>query len=267
MFLSKSKLAIYSSLGTAKMRRKHSLFAVEGEKSVVDTLSVFDPVAIIHLDDYDPVRLALSSAASHSPASGSGLSSGDTVPPALYSVDSSTMRRISSLSTPPSVMAIYRLPVDDFDCTNLPRRLYVVLDAIQDPGNLGTIIRTCHWFGIKHIFASRDTVDLFNPKTVISTMGSIAHVGVHYCDLQDLFAANPDMPVCGMLLDGENIYKATLPDHGFIVMGNEGNGISPAIRARITTPLLIPPADADHSESLNVAIATAITLSHFQAHR
>lgn len=265
MLLSKSKLAIYSSLGTAKMRRKHSLFAVEGEKSVVDTLPVFDPVAIIHLEDYDPTRLSLSSCDTPSPVSAAGLSSGDTVSPALYSVDSATMRRLSSLSTPPSVMAIYRLPVDDFSFADLPYSLYVVLDAIQDPGNLGTIIRTCHWFGIKHIFASRDTVDIFNPKTVISTMGSIAHVGVHYCDLHELFAANPDMPVCGMMLDGENIYKATLPDHGFIVMGNEGNGISPAIRARITHPLLIPPADADHSESLNVAIATAITLSHFQA--
>ena len=141
-----------------------------------------------------------------------------------------------------------------------------VATVIQDPGNLGTIMRTAHWFGIDRIYASRDTVDIFNPKTVQSTMGSLGRVEIVYCDLGELMDKNPDMPVYGTLLDGKNIYKATLGEHGFIIMGNEGKGISESLRKRITSPLLIPPYDySNHSESLNVAIATAVTLSQFRS--
>ena len=247
MELSKSKFSTYSSLASAKMRRKHGLFAVEGEKSVEDTIDAFSIEALIcesgHVPPYATGR-------------------------PVYEVSSDTMRRLSSLSTPPRVIAIYRLP-EPTDPDNLPieKRLYMVLDGVQDPGNLGTIVRTCHWFGIYTIFASMNTVDIFNPKCVQSTMGSIARVRVVYCDLERLFKNNPVMPVYGTLLEGMDIYRAELGDKGFIVMGNEGKGISPELRKSITNPLFIPPANADHGESLNVAIAAAVTLSQFAARR
>lgn len=244
MELSKNKFGIYSSLGTAKMRRKHSLFTVEGEKSVKDTLGFFDLEAVVCLDGHVP----------------------DFLSPSMpcYTVAESVMKKLSNLSTIPDVMAIYRLPeINSEEIPLLGDSLYMVLDGIQDPGNLGTIIRTCHWFGIFDIFASRNTVDVFNPKTVQSTMGSIAKVRVHYCDLGLLFDKNPDLPVYGLLLDGKDIFKAELGEKGFIVMGNEGNGISTSLRKKITDPLLIPPGSSDHSESLNVAIAAAITMSRF----
>ena len=244
MELSKTKFGIYSSLSTSKMRRRYSLFSVEGEKSVADTLDHFELEALIYTDGFD-CRQHCS-------------------PERLYHVTPGLMKKLSNLSTPSKIMAVYRLPESvDMLPTGIYDGLYVVLDGVQDPGNLGTIVRTCHWFGIRQIFASRDTVDIFNPKTVMSTMGSIAKVNVTYCDLDRLFEENPDMPVYGLILDGEDIFSANLEKRGFIVMGNEGKGITEGIRERITHPLTIPPGNADHSESLNVAIATAIAVAQF----
>lgn len=246
MELSKSKFNVYSSLGSAKMRRKHGLFTVEGEKSVSDTLGLFDAEAVICLKEKAEsfARCACN----------------------LYVVTEPEMRKLSNLSTPSSAMAIYRLPESghDDDIRVPADRLYMVLDGVQDPGNLGTIIRTCHWFGIYRIFASHDTVDVFNPKTIQSTMGSVAKVRVDYVDLASLFEANRNLPVYGTLLEGKDIFKAELSACGFILMGNEGKGISPALRTFITDPLLIPPAGPDHSESLNVAIAAAVTIAQFR---
>lgn len=246
MKLSKTRSGIYASLGSSKMRRRHGLFTVEGEKSVSDTLGAFPLEAIIHVSGCCP-NCAI------------GLDN-------VYEVDEAEMKRLSNLSTPSDVMAVYRLPETEVnpDSLHLADGLYMVLDGVQDPGNLGTIVRTCHWFGIYQIFASCNTVDIFNPKTVQATMGSIARVNVSYCDLSDLFRNNPDLPVYGLLLDGRDIFQSSLGDKGFIVMGNEGNGISTGLRPLITDPLLIPPAGPDHSESLNVAIAAAITLAAFR---
>lgn len=244
MELSKTKFNLYCSLGTTKMRRRHGLFTVEGEKSVADSLASFNVEAVICVRGFKP--------------------SADMSRHPLYEVSAGEMRRLSNLSTPSDVMAVYRLPgvVDDKPVA-VPPDLYVVLDGIQDPGNLGTIVRTCHWFGLRHIFASLDTVDIYNPKTIQSTMGSLGHVDVTYCNLSELFEANPQLPVYGTLLEGRNIFREKLGKTGFIVMGNEGNGISEGLRSRITNPLTIPPGSQDHSESLNVAIATAITISCF----
>lgn len=247
MELSKSKFSVFASLGSAKMRRKHGLFTAEGEKCVSDTFNSFFAVAIICTNGYMP-----------------GFGTNNTP---IYHVSESDMKRISNLSTPSSIMAVYRLPDNDFEISNFDNivdDLYLCLDGVQDPGNLGTIIRTCHWFGIKRIFASKDTVDIYNPKTVQSTMGSLAKVKITYCDLNKLFDCNRNMPVFGLLLDGKNLFKSELDKKGFIVMGNEGKGISPELRTRITSALLIPPAGEDHSESLNVAIATAITIAAFK---
>ncbi len=250
MELSKAKFNLFASLGSAKMRRKHSLFTVEGEKSVADTAGHFSLVALIRVKGHE---IGFAHDASK-----------------VFDVTPDEMRRLSNLSTASPLMAVYSLPAaSEAQALKVPYDLYVVLDGVQDPGNLGTIIRTCHWFGIYKIFASRDTVDVFNPKTIQATMGSLAHVEVIYCDLLSLLEANPALPVYGTLLEGDDLFTTEVKREGFIVMGNEGKGITAPIRSRVTKPLFIPPADpSNHSESLNVAIATAIVVSRIvNAHR
>jgi TrmH family RNA methyltransferase len=144
----------------------------------------------------------------------------------------------------------------------LAPKLYLALDGVQDPGNLGTIIRIADWFGIDTIFCSHDTADAWNPKVVQATMGSIARVHIIYIDLAELLS-HTTLPVYGTLLDGTDIYRQELTPEGIIIMGNEGNGISAPIRQLITRKLLIP-AFREGAESLNVAIATAITCSEFR---
>ena len=141
----------------------------------------------------------------------------------------------------------------------------VALDGVQDPGNLGTIIRTCDWSGIHHIICSRETADCYNPKVVQATMGALSRVKVHYVDLP-MVLDKLNMPIYVTALDGDNLYDATLSESGIIVMGNEGNGISLEVRQLISHPLLIPsyPAGEATSESLNVGIATAIVLAEFR---
>lgn len=249
MKLSKSKISLFSQLSSKKMRLKHGLFIAEGEKSVSDTIGHYSLEALVATEEW------------------LGTTGLDTsgYSDRVLTADMADMRKISSLSTAPEVIAVYRLPettVQEIDSDGLN----LLLDGVQDPGNLGTIIRTAHWFGVRKIFASRDTVDVYNPKTVQSTMGSIAHVEVCYCDLGSLIENHPDMEVYGTLLEGDNIYDTSLETKGFIIMGNEGKGISPGLRTMIKKGLNIPPFDqTDHSESLNVAIATAVVLSQFRS--
>ena len=142
------------------------------------------------------------------------------------------------------------------------------LDGIQDPGNLGTIIRLADWFGISHIVCSKDTADVFSPKTVQATMGALAHVKIHYTDLETFLQAQSAqaIPLYGTFLGGENLYEKTLSGNGILIMGNEGNGIRPAIEAFVNEKLYIPnyPEGRDTSESLNVAIATAVVCAEFR---
>ncbi len=174
------------------------------------------------------------------------------------------LRRLSFLQHPQEVLAVFEIP-EDRDCCLDPQVLSLALDGIQDPGNLGTIIRLADWFGIKDIFCSHETADAYNPKVVQATMGSLAHVHIHYCDLKELLK-EASCPIYGTLLDGEDIYQKSLTKNGVIVMGNEGNGITPEIRAMVTDKLLIPnfSTSSEKAESLNVAIATAITCSEFR---
>lgn len=234
------------------MRQKHGLFLAEGEKCVLDTLGAFDLETLITTDQWIARNNRI--AAQYTDK--------------ISTASPSAINKITTLVSPPDVIAVFRLPDDDSTINIADDKLYLMLDGVQDPGNLGTIIRTADWFGIDTILASKDTVDLYNPKVVQSTMGSLKRMKVVYTDLTDVILFNPSMPVYGMLLDGKNIYKNKLDStHGFIIMGNEGNGISEDLRKRITHPLLIPPYDSkNHPESLNVAIATAITLSFFRAH-
>ena len=245
--LSKGKLSLYAGLSRGKMRDKAGLFIVEGRKSVNDLISLFELEALISLRGID---------VSESVADSSR----------VYEVSESEMRKISSMTTVPEVLAIFRKP-EQTDEIPVPEKdkLYLLLDGVRDPGNFGTIVRTAHWFGISRIYASEDCVDIYNPKTIQSTMGSLGKIEVVYCNLVQLISDNKRMPVYGTLLEGENIYEATLKEHGFIVMGNEGKGISDEVRSLVTNPVLIPPFDKlNHSESLNVATATAAVLAIFR---
>ena len=174
------------------------------------------------------------------------------------------LRKLSFLQHPQQVLAVFPLPAPADDVPPTPASLCLALDGIQDPGNLGTIIRIADWFGIDTIYCSEDTVDAWSPKVVQATMGSIARVRMVYTDLVALLRSTI-LPVYGTLLDGTDIYHETLTQDGIIVMGNEGNGISPEVRELVTRRLLIPPfRRGDTAESLNVAIATAITCSEFR---
>ena len=187
--------------------------------------------------------------------------------PEIVVVSEDELASLSLLKHPQQVMAVFDMPQADatterqYDGSTLA----LALDGVQDPGNLGTIIRIADWFGIRQLFCSPDTADCYNPKVVQATMGSLAHVHIIYCDLLELFA-HCQCPVYGTLLDGKNIYEQSLSADGIIVMGNEGNGISEAVRQHITHRLLIPNYHTgDHTaESLNVAIATAITCAEFK---
>ena len=188
-------------------------------------------------------------------------------------IGAEAMSRISSLSSPSPVLAVIRKPSDIYldDLSSLEDMLssgglYLALDTIRDPGNLGTILRIADWFGIDAVFAAKDTVDVFNPKVVQATMGAILRVRVHYTNLAKWLENQHDTKIYGTFLEGENIYSAQLDKSGVIVMGNEGQGISAEVAATVSHKLLIPPYPADRcgSESLNVAVATAVICSEFR---
>lgn len=188
-------------------------------------------------------------------------------PVAIYD-EMEDVRRISQLQHPQGVVGVFEIPAGARDGAGIdPSELTLVLDGVQDPGNLGTIIRVADWFGVDAIWCSPDTADCWNPKVVQATMGSIARVAIHYAPLVPLIdTLDKDCPVYTTQLDGENIYETTLKPHGVIVMGNEGNGVTEEVRRRATRPLLIPnfPQGRTTAESLNVAIATALVLGEFR---
>ncbi|MBR7030557.1 MAG: RNA methyltransferase [Prevotella sp.] len=240
--ISKNQIKYIRQLELKKYRRREGVFVAEGPKVVGDLLRRYQPVAVYATEEWDQ---------------------GDR---SLIPVTDDELRRISFLQHPQQVLALFRLPDTSAEVLSLPSHLSLALDGVQDPGNLGTIIRIADWFGIDTIYCSEDTADAYNPKVVQATMGSIARVNIIYTDLLRLFdSLPPSYPVYGTLLDGENIYQQTLSNEGIIVMGNEGNGISEAIRQRVNRRLLIPCfSEGDTAESLNVAIATAITCSEFK---
>ena len=178
------------------------------------------------------------------------------------------MERISQLKSSNSTLAVVEIPHYDLSKANPKRNLVLALDRVQNPGNLGTIIRLADWFGITDIVCSADSADCFNPKVIQATMGAIIRVRVHYASLPQWLEQQKDkgVSIYGTFLDGENIYKTEKGSCGVIVMGNEGQGISPECEKSVTHRLYIPPypADCAGSESLNVAIATAITCSEFR---
>lgn len=238
------------SLSEAKHRRALGLFKAEGTKCVLDTIDSFKLKYIVAtrqwLDENLPVNI------DHD---------------LVIAVSPSEMNRISSLSNSAPVVAVYEIPTHDYDVSKIQESLSIALDCVQDPGNLGTIMRTADWFGIRDIFCSVGTADVYNPKVVQATMGAISRVKVHYVDLPEFLSVLPkNMPIYGTFLDGDDISTARLSENGIIVMGNEGKGISAEVAQRVNKRLTIPayPKGAETSESLNVAIATAITVSQFR---
>ena len=176
-------------------------------------------------------------------------------------ISESDLKRISFLKTPNKALAVFEIPKPKQVGMN---QLIVALDNIRDPGNLGTIIRLCDWFGISDLVCSSGSADCFNPKVVQATMGSIARVNINYFDLAN-FIDQQDTPVFGAFMDGDNVYQTNLPDRGILLMGNEANGISDPIKALVTHKITIPRfGNLQETESLNVAMATGILLSEFK---
>ena len=177
----------------------------------------------------------------------------------LCDISVTDLEKISSLKTPQQVIALIKIPDwPVLDHIKLSNKFSLVLDGVQDPGNLGTIIRIADWFGIKNIICSDDTVDAYNPKVVQASMGSLARVDIHYVDLSDVLP-KIKLPLFGALLDGENIYGTDFGNEGLILMGNEGNGLRPEIQKLVTKAITIP--RIGQAESLNVAVATALFCS------
>ncbi len=246
--ISKSKIKQIHSLELKKNRKSENVFVAEGPKVVGDLLENRQAQTIVATQEWLHGRSFNSSTE-------------------VIEVTEDELRKVSFLQHPQQVLAVFPQISEAGNIEFNPEELYLALDGVQDPGNLGTIIRIADWFGISNIFCSQDTADVYNPKVVQATMGSIARVNLHYCDLNQLFDGIPeDTPVYGTLLNGENIYSQELSSHGIIVMGNEGKGITPAIRSRVNHKLLIPnyPEGRQTADSLNVAIATAITCSEFR---
>ena len=239
--LSKNQVKWVRSLQQKKQRDAEGVFVAEGHKCVEELRGAFELVLMVTPDNATEVEIA----------------------------------QMSNLRNPQGVIGVFRKrPIassPDSPLASLPQDLVLALDGVQDPGNLGTIIRTCDWFGVHDIYCSMDTADCYNPKVVQATMGALARVRVHYVNLEEWLreVQEAGVPVYGTLLEGGNMYKegAIANKHqGVIIMGNEGNGISSAIRQLVTHPIRIPsyPADAETSESLNVGIATAIVLAEFR---
>lgn len=245
--ISKNKIKYIRSLELKKNRNKEGKFVAEGFK-VVDDLLALQPADLI-------VATGEWLRGKHFGAETE-----------VIEVTDEELKKVSFLQHPQQVLAVFKQATSG-DYSINTSELSLALDGVQDPGNLGTIIRIADWFGIENIYCSPETADVYNPKVVQATMGSIARVKVLYGDLMTLFASLPsDVPVYGTLLDGEDIYAQQLDNRGFIVMGNEGKGISPELTQRVNRRLLIPnfPPERPTADSLNVAIATAITCSEFR---
>jgi TrmH family RNA methyltransferase len=234
--VSKNQIKRIISLQQKKYRKESGLFFVEGKKVIqelLDSKFVLEELFVTEpLFEHIPQQTLISE---------------------------SDLKKISALTNPNNSLAVFRMPE--------PKKIneegiILALDKIRDPGNLGTIIRLCDWFGIPDLVCSEDTVDLYNPKVLQATMGSITRVNVSYVNL-NVFLKETKLPVFGTFMEGENLYKSQLPQKGIIVMGNEANGISPEIEQLITDKITIP-RFGNPTESLNVATATAIVLSEFR---
>ncbi len=247
MSLSKNRIKYIRSLELKKHRKEEQVFIAEGTKLVLDLMEVFDCVTLLCTPDW--IKKNASTKANE-----------------IIEITEDDLNKISQLKTAQQVFAIFKQPHYELDTDVLKRELCIGLDDIQDPGNLGTIIRLADWFGIENIFCSLNTVEVYNPKVIQATMGAIARVKIHYLALEQLLENNKEIPIYGTFLEGDNIYQEKLSDNGLILMGNEGNGISDELQKMVSKKLFIPnyPTSRQTSESLNVATATAIVCAEFR---
>ena len=250
MSLSKNKISYIQSLKQKKYRNEHNTFVAEGTKLISDLMPHI-PCQLLVVAEEAKNDLLNSEAE-------------ETVVATRVEI-----KKASHLSTPPNAIAVFYQKTHNYSEIDLTHKLTIVLDGVQDPGNLGTIIRIADWFGIENIFCSKDTADVYNTKTVQATMGALCRVNIHYANITDMLAQYSNSSVYGTFLNGENIYTETLNPEGFIVMGNEGKGIRPEIEKLITHRLYIPSfsTNTTTSESLNVAVATAVVCSEFKRRR
>jgi len=237
--LSKSQISFIKSLHQKKYRKENGIFIIEGIKSIAEFIqSSYQVHSIYYLAQYQSLLPSL-------PANIK-----------LFEVNNAELEKISTLQTPQGILALVNIPkTSGLDTGLLKGNFSLVLDDVQDPGNLGTIIRTAEWFGFRQIICSPHTVEVYNPKTVQATMGSLSRLKVYYTDLAPLLS-NAPVPVFGAVLDGKSIYDGSWGSEGLVILGNEGQGISPEIMKLITHPVTIPRVGA--AESLNVAICAAI---------
>ena len=236
--LSKSQIKLITSLKQKKYRHQHGFFVVEGVKTIKELLQSNLELHKLYTTETFNIDAKVE-----------------------VIISDLDLKRISFLTTPNKALAIFNIPKSKpIDNSGL----ILALDAVRDPGNLGTIIRLCDWFGVKELVCSKETVDCFNPKVIQATMGSITRVNVSYVDLEAFLKAS-ETPVFGAFMDGKNVYNEELSEKGILVMGNEANGVSKEIEAIITEKISIPRfGNLQATESLNVATATAILLSEFR---
>ncbi len=241
--LTRRQFKRYASLDNARHRREEGVFVAEGTKCVLDLMRVYEPEAVYAEAEWAEAHPEVNAVA----------------------VRRSTLRELTRLSATPPVVAFLQLPRAEAVIPDGCREFVIVLDRVQDPGNLGTIIRTADWMGVTAIVASPDTVDAFNPKTVQATMGSLARVKVIYIPLAEYLERQREAgaDIFGTFLGGENIYTTSIGPAGIAVMGNEGRGISEAVERFITRRITIPPPPGavPSAESLNVAVATSLILA------
>lgn len=237
--LSKSQIKLINSLSQKKYRQKNGLFMAEGIKVIKELLN----------SNFELERL---------------FSQADiffTEKDKMQLVEENELKKITKLSTSQTALALFKIPQHTAE---VKEDFIVALDGVRDPGNLGTIIRLCDWFGVKQLLCSNDTADCYNPKVIQATMGSIARVEVIYTNLAEELPMLK-LPIFGTFMNGENVYESSLPSKGILVLGNEANGITTGIEQIITNKLSIPQfGNAKNTESLNVATATAIFLSEFK---
>jgi len=240
MSISKNQFKLITSLSQKKYRQKHQLFIAEGVKVVQELLnSSFIVDTLFCTEDF----------------------SSDISLDKIVRVSETDLKKVSNLKTPNKVLGLFKIP-DEEELNN--KGLIVALDAINDPGNLGTIIRLCDWFGVDELICSKDTVDCYNQKVVQASMGSLKRISIKYLDLETYLSAS-NLPTFIADMDGENVYKSNLPTEGVLIMGNEANGVSSTIKKLITNKISIPRfGKTQETESLNVATATAILLSEFK---
>lgn len=249
MTISKAKAKIIKSMHLKKMRKQTGSFIAEGPKLVDELLTCTSCTFLAATSSY--------------------LTSHPNLPQDIEIVEVSQdeLAKVSQLQHPQQVLGIFTQFEEEVDFSLPTNSLCLALEDIQDPGNLGTILRVADWFGISNIYCSRETVDIYNPKVVQATMGAIARVKVHYVDLLDMIQQLPkNTPVYGTVLDGDNIFEKELSSEGLIVMGNEGSGLSEEMKKCVTDKLLYPsfPPDRVGTESLNVAMATALICGEFR---